>query len=251
MLPYMWNEVDNTALDTNAISNELYTDPEQTPFSPIISANAALADDLIDAMIDDWGPGVAPDSDGVMSITPGQVTASIYKYYVSEHILKPSGVEDPQSKTTGSFPTLLYPLDPTIVPGSEIWQAGPDGSGAPTPATVTGFDTGDRTAELGPRGWNLSVSDLARAWSGIRHGATDGSTILEAETLTLMDDLALGWQHSTLPNGYTGDFGQYWGHNGVNFRPRAQDVQQSDGTTGTAISLGWPDQPWPIQDWRT
>ncbi|MCA9261035.1 MAG: serine hydrolase, partial [Planctomycetales bacterium] len=215
MLPYLWNAVDNAALDANAASNLLPTDPRKTPFSPMISADRVLADKLIDAMIGDWGSSVAPNANGVMAISPGQVTASIYKYYVSNNLLIPAGVANPQSKTTGSYPTLLYPLDPTIVPGTEIWPLVEGGT--PTPQKFLGFDTGDLTEDLGPRGWNLSAKDLARAFWAVRYGV-NGSPFLEDATLDLMDAQGLGWQHST-NSGLTGDFGQYWGHNGINFRP--------------------------------
>lgn len=229
MLPYMWDAVDNAALDANAVSSQLPTDPKSTPFSPMIAKDTELAGELVQAMISDWGTEVEPDSDGIMSITPDRVVASIYKYYVSTFLLKPSGVEDPRTKPLETTPTLLYPLDPTIVPGTEIWPSVP--GGGPTAAQVPGFNTGDRTAEAGPRGWVMAAFDLARTFWGVRNGV-DGSPLLEDATLDMMDAQGLGWQHST-NTGYVGDWGQYWGHNGVNFRPAAP----------TAITIPSPNVP--------
>jgi CubicO group peptidase (beta-lactamase class C family) len=201
MLPYMWNEIDNDALDATAIINLV-------DMSELVQDDG-LAADLANAIEDDWG--IEPLAFDVYSIGPDQLTASIYKYYVSEYILKPSGVEDPQTKTTGVGYTLLYPLDPTIVPGSAEY-------GPLTLAQQTGQNTDDLTLQAGSRGWNLSAIDVARFLTGVRHGAIDGTPILADETLALMDAQGLGWQHST-NSGYVGDFGQYHGHNGINFAP--------------------------------
>lgn len=143
------------------------------------------------------------------------MTASIYKFYVSEYILKPSGIASPETKTVGDDFTLLYPLNPTIIPGTNEWPIASDG--LPTPSNASGFNTNDQTLNAGSRGWNLSAVEVAQFLTGVRQGATDGTLILTPETLAEMDLRGLGWQHSTNPN-YTGDFGQYWGHNGVNFR---------------------------------
>ena len=213
MLPYMWNQINNGALDVNATNGVVVDTAALIP-------NVALRVDLVNAITADWGTPITPGTN-LMSISPDRLAASIYKYYVSAYVLEPSGVDNPQTQTTGAFPTLLYPLDPTIVPGTDIWPS--VAGGAPTPGIQNGRNTdgttpGGQTLNAGSRGWNLSANDLARAWSGIRHGAIDGATILEDETLELMDSLALGWQHSTNGN-FVGDFGQYYGHNGVNFRP--------------------------------
>jgi hypothetical protein len=224
MLPYMWDEINNAALDANA-SNGILLDTEA------LTSNEALRDDLVDAMMEDWGAPFLPGTDFLV-ITPDQVVASIYKYYVSTNLLEPAGVDNPQTQTTGLAPTLMYPLDPTIVAGTDVWPLA--GAVGPTPFLTPGVDTGDRTLEVGSRGWNLSAEDLARAFWAVRNGATDGTPIFEDATLDLMDAQGLGWQHST-NNGFVGDFGQYWGHNGINFRPSAP----------TALTIPSPNVPNP------
>jgi CubicO group peptidase (beta-lactamase class C family) len=214
MLPYMWNAINNSALSTNA---EL----DLVSMSSLVPDNGLRAD-IADAIEADWG--IEPLTSDVYSITPDRLTASIYKFYVSEYILKPSGIEDPQTRTpqaggpiaSNNF-TLLYPLDPTIQPGTDVWPN--NAGGPPTPMQVLGTDTGNQTRFAGSRGWNLSAVDVAKFLSGIRHGAISGTPILEAETRSLMDDQGLGWRHSTNTTGFVGDFGLYYGHDGVNFSP--------------------------------
>ncbi len=213
MLPYMWSDVNSSELNANAVSGLL----DLTNLSPSPGLNTQLRN----AIVADWNPAV--DSNDIASISPDRVTASIYKFYVSEYILEPSGIENPQTRSTGAFSTLLYPLDPTIVPGTDFW-------GPSIPTQVVGLNTGDQTLNAAPRGWNLSAIDVARFLTGIRHGATDGSLILEENTLALMDAGGLGWQHST-STGLVGDFGQYYGHDGANFRP---DPPTSPGVPSNA-----------------
>jgi|GEM_PF-3000531 len=197
MLPYMWNEVSNNELNSNAVTNLLDISE--------LSSDEDLAEALGAAIMEDWNIAPIGGTD-ILGVTPDRVTASIYKYYVSTYILEPAGILNPQTRTTGQpFNTLLYPINPFVLPGSDLY--------APVvPLLVPGVDTNDRTLEAGSRGWNLNVHEMTDFLAAIRYD----DTILNAQTRQLMDDQLLGWMNSS---NFTGDFGDYLGHDGLNFRP--------------------------------
>ncbi len=84
MLPYLWSEVDNRILD-----GEL--------------PNDQLPDYLKNHLVSDY-PGAS-----VNSLSPGQVTASLYKYYVRTFVLGPAGIANADTRTSGENSVLVFP----------------------------------------------------------------------------------------------------------------------------------------------
>ncbi|MGC1276285.1 MAG: serine hydrolase domain-containing protein [Planctomycetaceae bacterium] len=206
MLPYMWNEVNNAALAFNDATGIL--------FAPQLSDDAAIRQELTDAIVSDWGLGqIIPGLD-LYFVTADRVTASIYKYYVSEYVLEPAGIEDPQTRTNGSLPTLLYNSPPVV--------------------NAAGVNTGDQTLNAGSRGWNLSALDVTRFLAAIQ-----SDEILELSTRTAMLVQELGWRPGNTTNvgNWTGDFGRYVGHDGVNFGPTIGGVPQPDPNNTIAMAF--------------
>eukprot|EP00913_Durusdinium_trenchii_P028499 g26727.t1 len=221
MIPYMWDEINNSALDANA-SNGFFLD------TSALTDDDSLRDDLVDAMQEDWNASFLFGTD-ILVITPDRVVASIYKYYVSTYILEPSGIVDPQWETPGTAATsdftLLYQIGaPNGVPGID------------TDTQSFGTTPGGQLPNAGPRGLRLAAIEVAQGLHGIRHGAVDGSTILEQETMDLMDSLFLGWREAPVnapgsqTPAFTGIFGRYLGHDGVNF-PSANVTTPSGNPT--------------------
>lgn len=220
VLPYMWDEIDNGVLNSNSVSNVV----DMSQLVPEAGLRSALTAEIEQ----EWGvTPVSPFPNTPFNdwyvITPDRLTASIYKYYVSEFLLEPAGISDPETQTTGVFPTLLYQI------GAPAGVAGID-----TDNASAGTTPGGQLLNAGPRGWNLSAIDVAQFLSGIRHGAVDGSTILEADTIDLMDDQYLGWRGpATTGATFGGDFGEYFGHDGVNFRAGA--INQNSNNTQSMV----------------
>ena len=197
MVSRMWDAIDNQELNWNAQTN-------QVSISTLVPDDD-LADELRDAIEDDWG--IEPVL-GQYGISPAQLTSSIFLFYVTKYLFEPAGVENPQANSSGLLPTLLYPINPGATPGLD--PSDPTAGGLTSDSTI-----GDQRFNLGPRALFLSSEDHTRAITGIRHGATDGTPILLEETRNLMDSELLGWGTGDP----TGLFGIYQDHGGGNFRP--------------------------------
>ena len=199
-LPYMWVDMPNEELDAAANGNSV--------------SIGNLPNGVWEMIQNDWGVDDSDlDEDNMLQIGPDQLTASVYKTYVIQHILDPADVTSPRTRTN-SFPTLLYQY--------------------PAPNGVTGRNTGNQTLNAGPRGWNLSAADIERFLSAIRH---DDSVLLPA-TRQLMDDEFLGWRPTT---SFVGDLGQYYGHDGQNFRATIPGDNNATLPRNNTVAMTFPD----------
>ena len=154
-LPFLWNAVDNDILNGDSPTSNLPADMQQ-------------------ALQDDWGG---------IEVTADQLSATLFKHYVSTNVLEPSGITNPDMKT-GPDSALVYNFD----------GIGP------------GLDTGDQTLNGGGRSWNLSASDVQQFAANFRYN----DSILHPEVRQLMLDQGLGIFSTN------GMFGTYYGHTGAN-----------------------------------
>jgi hypothetical protein len=107
LTPYLWGEVDNDILDG-------------------LKPTSDLPAYMQTALIDDWGD---------VDVTADKLRATLYRLYVQNHVLVPSGVfASTQSSQSSAY---AYHLD---------------GSGE--------LDTGDQRLKAGGRGWNISATEL-------------------------------------------------------------------------------------------
>lgn len=199
MLPYMWDEISNNELDLNAQGSAI--------IMSALAEDDGIAEDLRNAIEEDWG--IESTGNDNYTIAPGQLTSTIFKYYLTRYLLEPAGVVNPQVNSSGPAPTLFYPLVPGNTPGVDPSD--------PASGPLTIDIVGNQLLNLGPRSLFLSSEDHTRVITAIRHGAVSGAPILLPATRDLMEGENLGWGTGN-PSGL---FGTYYDHGGGNFRPAA------------------------------